>query len=77
MICSPFSAVIESHDALNHGNFCAMTAPLKQAAQHILFTEKAVEIVRGRAEDLTVKHRVDVIRSAFECGNPHTALMKR
>ena len=58
--------VIVAHDAFYHGNI-APRAMLQQGRNLFPPAQKRVQIARARADNPAVEHRVDVIRSAFEC----------
>ena len=58
--------VIVAHDAFDHGNI-APRAALQQGGNRVPPAQKRIQIARARADNPAVEHRVDVIRSAFEC----------
>ena len=66
IVCRTGISVIKAHNALNYGNISRFAVPVKQIAECIPVTEIAVEIAGRCAENLAVKHRINIIRTAFE-----------
>ena len=62
----PPDAVIISHDAFQHRNIAPTGMVLKQTAQHVRRREKTVEIPRRHLLYTSMKHGIDIIRSALK-----------
>ena len=69
--------VIVAHDALDDAHAAAAAVFNKQRAQRVVRKEERVEVRGFCADNPAVKHRVNVVRSAFAGGRLETAVHKR
>ena len=69
--------VVVAHHALDDAHAAAAAGVKEQRAQRVVGKEERVEVRGFRADNPAVKHRVNVVRSAFAGGGSQPAVHKR